>query len=234
MKFSSGIYITGTLALMLAIIGLKAGAVHADEINPGIVSVDDKIEGYTYGEWGAKWWQWVLEIPNKINPLNDVTGERCDDKQEGSVWFLVGLPGDINEANRTCTIPSGKYIHFPIYNGEMTQAELDSPATHAELMKNVILGNKENLLTMTATIDGVPLKNLSHYKTTSPPFNVTLPEDNILGKDAGVTPAAAEGWLITHEPLSKGPHTIEFTYGTERDAANKLIMKEVRYNIQIE
>ncbi len=234
MKLCSPVYITSTFALLLAIIGLTVVAVNADEINPGIASVYDKHYGYTYGEWSAKWWQWVLGIPEDTNPLTEGTGERCAIGQEGPVWFLGGL-WNINEANRTCIIPSGFAIFLPIYNGECTQAEKPSADTHAKRMACVEEGNKENRLQMTATVDGVPLKNLKHYKTISPPWNVTLPENNVFGLPPGNTPGAAIGWFIMLEPLPSGSHTIEFTYTTgPEQVTGSTHIKKVNYNIMIE
>ncbi len=31
--------------------------------NPGVLPVNSKPYGMTYGEWSAKWWQWAYSIP---------------------------------------------------------------------------------------------------------------------------------------------------------------------------
>ena len=46
--------------------------------------------GVTYGEWTAKWWQWLLSIPGPVNPNLDTTGANCAQGQSGPVWFLAG------------------------------------------------------------------------------------------------------------------------------------------------
>ena len=38
---------------------------------------------------GAKWWQWVLEIPKPINPLIDANP--CNVNQHGYFFFLAGV-----------------------------------------------------------------------------------------------------------------------------------------------
>ena len=47
----------------------------------------------TYGEWSARWWQWLMSIPKATNPNLDATGAHCAEAQTGQVWFLAGLFG---------------------------------------------------------------------------------------------------------------------------------------------
>ena len=63
---------------------------------------------------GAKWWKWVLAIPASQNPIFDQTGADCGLGQNGGVWYLAGTTG--GAVTRTCTIPAGKSIFFPIIN----------------------------------------------------------------------------------------------------------------------
>src|SRR4029077_20020533 len=46
--------------------------------------------GVTYGEWTARWWQWLLSIPGPVNTNLDTTGANCAQGQSGPVWFLAG------------------------------------------------------------------------------------------------------------------------------------------------
>ncbi|MGH9975265.1 MAG: hypothetical protein ACRD8Z_05440, partial [Nitrososphaeraceae archaeon] len=57
--------------------------------------------GRSYEDWTAKWWQWLLSIPNSENAAVDTTGEHCGVGQNGSVWFLAGTTGGKNI--RSCT-----------------------------------------------------------------------------------------------------------------------------------
>jgi hypothetical protein len=56
---------------------------------------DSQPYGLSYGEWTAKWWQWVHSIPTGNNPQLDQTGEDCAQAQNqtGPVWFLAGTSG---------------------------------------------------------------------------------------------------------------------------------------------
>src|SRR2546430_5217700 len=61
--------------------------------NPGVVPPDSNEFGNSYGEWSARWWQWLLSIPNSTNPNLDTTGANCAVGQTGQVWFLAGTFG---------------------------------------------------------------------------------------------------------------------------------------------
>jgi hypothetical protein len=77
---------------------------------PTPFSADTVQYNLTYAEWTARWWQWLLSIPEDRNPAADQTGENCDEGQSGPVWFLAGTFGGLNE--RVCTIPAGKSLLF--------------------------------------------------------------------------------------------------------------------------
>src|SRR6266511_6207936 len=72
-------------------------------------------------------------------------------------------------------------------------------------------------VTISASIDGVPLLNLHDYRVQSPIFSVTLPEENIpeLLLDNPVpsgtyAPIVSDGYWLMLTPLSAGAHTIHF------------------------
>jgi hypothetical protein len=61
-----------------------------DNGNTGVYSARSKPYGLSYGEWSARWWQWILSIPTQMNPNLDSTGAHCAEGQSGHVWFLPG------------------------------------------------------------------------------------------------------------------------------------------------
>jgi len=80
-------------------------------------SADDPT--WDLGRLGAEWWQQTISIPTPLNPLLDTRGTSCMIGQRGDVWFLHGaLGGEDNGATveRTCVIPTGKRMFFPIAN----------------------------------------------------------------------------------------------------------------------
>jgi hypothetical protein len=60
-----------------------------NNINPSAFPVDSKPYGLTYGEWTARFWQWLHSIPKPDNPAADTTGKNCAIKQTGPVWFYL-------------------------------------------------------------------------------------------------------------------------------------------------
>jgi hypothetical protein len=152
-----------------------------------VFSADSKPYGLTYGEWTSKWWQWGYSIPKNINPAYDDTGKNCAQKQNGPVWFLAGTYG--HSVTRKCYIPAGKAILFPILNSECSFAEFPKLKTLSELRicaKTI----QDQVTTLDGSVDGVPISNLEKYRIQSPPFNFTLPQNNILGMPANITTQA--------------------------------------------
>src|ERR1700682_1095100 len=45
------------------------------------------------GRSNCVWWEWVLSQPFATNPVLDLTGEQCANRQRGQVWFLAGSFG---------------------------------------------------------------------------------------------------------------------------------------------
>jgi hypothetical protein len=187
---------------------------NANNSQIAVFSADSKPYGLTYGEWTAKWWQWGYSIPKNINPAYDDTGKLCAQKQEGPVWFLAGTYG--HTVNRKCDIPAGKAILFPILNSECSFAEFPKLRTLSELRvcAKII---QDHVTILNASVDGVPIPNLQKYRISSPPFNFTLPQNNILGMPANITTQAiADGNWVFLKPLSPGNHKIVFKGGVQQ------------------
>jgi hypothetical protein len=94
---------------------VPAQLVFADSGDSGLISRDSNAYGNTYGEWSARWIQWLLSIPMAINPAFDNTGANCGQGQAGPVWFLAGTFG--GPVKRACTVPPGKALTGGVFNG---------------------------------------------------------------------------------------------------------------------
>jgi hypothetical protein len=180
--------------------------------------------GRTYGEWAAAWWQYVLSVPSGQNPLFDETGANCAVSQTGHVFFLVGIFNETGTAVRTeCVIPTGVMLFFPIVNTICTNEP--EPFVPAEQLGPCAAGPVETATDLAVEIDGVPVENLESFRAQSPLFALTLPEDNLLGGDAGTCHfdetletcvpylAVADGFYLMLPPLPPGEHTIHI-HGT--------------------
>src|SRR5215471_2688352 len=192
--------------LQAEVVNVSIDNIHSTPLS--VFSSDSKPYNFTYGEWTARWWQWGYSIPKNINPAYDDTGKNCAQKQYGPVWFLAGTYG--HSVERVCTVPAGKAILFPILNSECSFAEFPKLKTLSELpmcAKTI----QDQVTTLMGRIDGVPILHLQEYRIQSPPFNFTLPHNNILGMPANTTTrAVADGNWVFLKPLSPGVHTIVF------------------------
>jgi hypothetical protein len=165
---------------------------------------DSKPFGRTYAEWTARWWVWVLSIAKTENPLVDEDGKSCASNQSEPVWFLAGtLKGP---AERSCVIPADKAILFPVINVEASVAEGDG-TTDEELAARTRF-EMDQITDIRAMISGTNVNKLKQYRIQSPPFNVTLPADNVLGLPAQTTKMMSEGYWLFLKPLEPGKYDL--------------------------
>ena len=163
----------------------------------------------TYGEWTARWWQWLTSIPQEGNPAADETGANCHAGQNGPVWFLAGTFGGLN--TRACSIPAGKSILFPVVNQLCTFIDYPNLRTESELRSCAVAAN-EGVTELMVMIDGQPIseQQLRTYRVQSPLFELTLPEGNILSGQQGSTQGVSDGFWVFLPPLAPGAHEIHF------------------------
>jgi hypothetical protein len=114
-------------------------------------------------------------------------------------------------AERSCTIPSGTALFFPVINAECSTVEPPPffGSNEAELRACV---HAFSFPVLHASIDGVPLANLASYEIDSPLFTFTLPADNVLGIANAPTSgmSVGNGVYLLLAPLSVGEHTLHF------------------------
>src|SRR6476620_11532945 len=198
---------SGRLALIsLLIIGtlvipLNIKFSFAENVNPNVFPTDSKPYSLTYGDWTARFWQWLHSIPKPDSPAADTTGKNCALKQTGPVWFLPGTFGGTNE--RTCTIPAGKAILVSLINVMCSYAE-HHLKTEPDL-RACAKADQDKVTTTSITVDGV---QLNPVRLQSPLFTVTLPPNNALGLKPQTTPAISDGYWVFLQPLPPGSHTI--------------------------
>lgn len=229
MKGSRRAFSVVVLAVLLLV---GAGSdVLAATARPRVLPPRARPFGASYEQWAARWWQWALSIPVDQNPLLDPTGEDCAVGQSGRVWFLAGTFGG-GSATRTCTVPAGKALFFPIVNAVFVATE---PGETEEIAHEVLREHidRVDVGTLAVELNGVPIPNLGSYRAHSPTFSVVFPEDNLFGAPAGFYPiAAADGYWIMLAPLPPGTHTLHFRgvlpNGTLLDVTYTLIVTRGR------
>jgi len=206
------------IAITVVVVGLMtAGTIPGAQADEQIIPVNANAYGNTYGEWSARWWQWLLSIPQNKNPNLDITGANCDQKQAGPVWFLAGAFSSTNgNVTRRCTVPAGKALFFPIVNAIFGAAVGDCEPTAAGVLCNiadlrVTTAAAMDPVTLTASIDNQSLANLGQQRVQSPVLTITLPAGNVVGVNPGTfAPNVSDGYWLMLPPLPAGKHTIHF------------------------
>jgi hypothetical protein len=187
---------------------------------------DENPFGKTWEEWSAEWWKWCLSLPRSQNPITDTTGENGSYNQRDDVWFLAGTFGGF--AERTCEIPTGKAIFFPVSCNETSYAECPNFKTEAELGA-FAKADIDQVKTIMATVDGQRLPNSDLRRVQSPPFEITLPLENVLGVPPGKTKSKSDGYWVFLKPLAPGKHEIHFFSNCSTDA----LLVEARYQLTV-
>ena len=231
------------VAVMMVVVGLMVAAMipvaQADSRHPNlrVLPLDSSPYGNTYGEWSARWWQWALSIPAVTNPVLDETGANCAEGQSGPVWFLAGsFFGGTFE--RACTVPPDKALFFPIVNAAFGAAVFDCEPTQPGVPCNITVlraaaAASMDPVTIAASIDGVPVRNVRDSRVQSPVFSVTLPEGNVVDVPSGTyAPMVSDGYWLMLAPLSAGAHTIHFK-GIITDGVFEGFESEVTYHLTV-
>jgi hypothetical protein len=213
------------LALVLASAALAGGG---NQGNPGILPPQSNPHGQSYGEWGAAWWNWALNLPPDAKVLWAQGPYDASVGQSGSVWFLAGTIGDPTPYVRYCTIPPGKALFFPIWNYICGSAVWDCKPTNPDVDCNLdgllaLAAERVGEVTsLQANIDGVPVQNPWAY-VAELPSALTVVEGGLLnswGVDAGTySPNVTAGFCLMLAPLSVGSHTIHFAAAVKGEPA---------------
>jgi hypothetical protein len=212
-----------------------AASAQADDPMPRIAPIHTKPAGQTYGRWAAEWWQWALGVPAAVNPLTDTTGEHCAQRQVDDVWFLAGS-FSTEPVVRTCEVPAGKSLFFPLINNFFGAFLNDPPEERTEAFVRAEASCTEPAQ-ISVRVDDFEVPKPTRFFTgasgsPSPFFNVQLPPGNLVGDENTVpelllSPSAEQGYYLFVRPLRAGPHTIRWrasgcTPGNSQDITFRL------------
>jgi hypothetical protein len=183
-----------------------------------VFAPDSQPFGLSYGQWSVRWWEWVLSIPTSANPAADNAttgaGVFCGVGQQGPVWNLAGVFSNLSPLpvpTRTCSVPEGRAILFPVINGECSVAE----GTPEAQLRSCAISQLQPVDVLQAELDGVPIGDLDDFVFQTPLFTFWLPQDNVIGVSGGplTTHSVADGFFVMLKPLSVGNHTLHFKGG---------------------
>ena len=189
---------------LLLITTTVAGA--GGNANSGVLPPNSDVQGLTYGDWLARWWQYALTLPASQNPLAGTTGANCAFQRSGNVVLV--LANSSLEVPIQCEVPVGTMLFLvgPERRVLYPRAVAVLRQERGRVARCAMTFVPEDL---EASIDGVEIKNLSDYVVISPLYTFTVPEDNILGAVAGATgESVAYGAHLLLAPLTPGTHTI--------------------------
>jgi len=186
--------------------------------NPGVIPPHAQAYGLSYAEWGAQWWRWAYSFPlAQFPPLQ--SGELdCAAGQSGPVWFLAGTAGQ-GPVTRSCTIPTGKAIFFPIitYLNDYPCPDPNFQPPPGQTLEQFLTEGAQAIIDLVTqlevVVDGRSLNDLFSYRATSQLFTFTA-DPSLVAFDSCVTGtsqyAVTDGYWILLRPLSPGRHTIFF------------------------
>ena len=177
-------------------------AVAADVAVP-LVPPAEKIAGRTQADWSRSWWQWAGSFSMAESPVADTQGNRCHLRQSGDVWFLAGTYGT-RRTIRTCTVPAGKYLFFPLINYVVFPDGSGLTLT-CEMARSYAARSTNDVSSLVLEVDGKIFKDLKvHRQASRECFDLAELDGG------GLAPAAANGYYIMLRPLSPGTHTLNF------------------------
>ena len=165
----------------------------------------------------AQWWQYALSIPTSVNPLIDTTGADCMVGQRDPIWFLAGIfPG--GTATRTCAVPAGEWLFFPVINS----VQINAPGVRGQTdslnvaqLRSLAAPLIDSATNMYVKVDGKSVKNLIRIKSDL--FATTFPVDNIFNNPCGgpgtvpdgiYSPSVDDGYYAILSPLHAGRHML--------------------------
>ena len=182
--------------------------------NPRIVPPNAVYDGLTYGEWMAKFNQWYLSIPASVNPLILGNEKYLSIGQPEHLWFLGNTEPVVE---RHFVVPAGTALFATIFIVEWDNLLCVDPDTNytvdelRALAKSVV----DSFTDIQVEVDGVPVKDVAQYRSTTPVFSVTLSDENF-PQSIGCTdvlpgtygPMVADGYALILPPLPVGEHTV--------------------------
>ena len=174
-------------------------------------SANPKVNGKTIGDWGHAWWQWASNFSSETNPIGQNGDVDCSAGQSGKVWFLAGTFGA--SATRTCSIPRGRALFFPLFNVIFWTPE---DCTFESACRGGAAALIDNLRSWSCTVDGTPcVFSVPVVRAQSDARPLDIPEGSFW-EDFGTTPglrplSVADGYWVMLDPLPPGPHQVTFT-----------------------
>jgi hypothetical protein len=197
---------------------------------------DPRLNGRSYEHWAAAWWKWALEMPKTnsagvVHPLFDSPRFDVSTYQSSEVWFLAGPFG---QTRRSCTIPPGKALFFPLFAVECSNIEA-APfyGATAEAQASMAQFWADKIVDVFCELDGVRLSNLEAYGVQNPQVHIDVPAPWILGTSGGKGTSSGYGYFVFLAPLPPGEHTLRFGGAMELTKGEDPTPADQRWEIDV-
>lgn len=199
---------------------------------------DSRPYGLSNEQHIKNFWKWIISFPKDKNPWNDPTGVNCDNgqsKTNSSVFYLSGNGGGVSV--RSCKVPTGKSLFIPVSPMEISDKE--APKSSVTDLSNIAKKDQDSVTSLYLKIDNKEFnrQDLSKYRTHTGAFDVVFPKNGIFGATEGPSKAVADGYYVMTQPLSKGPHTIQFKSSLICPGTGCLqpnFAQDVKYNLVVQ
>jgi hypothetical protein len=212
------------IAARVVLVALLLSCVPALAGEPSmLVPPGESVAGRSQADWSRAWWQWAGSFESADSPVADRSGEKCHLKQNGPVWFLAGTYGT-RRTTRTCTIPAGRYIFFPLINfAVFPRHPVDLPT--CESVTRAAKRTTEDATALVLSLDGRQPSHLErHRQATAACFDLGALAD----PPQVVFPTAANGYYAMLRPLAPGRYELEF------GGALPSMLQAVTYHLTVE
>jgi hypothetical protein len=185
--------------------------------NAGIIPPNGRYAGLTYGEWLAGLNQWYLSVPAPDNPTLLGNEDNIAVGQPRQLWFLSNT---LPVVDRHFTVPAGKALYATIFGVEWDNFLCVDPDTSytVDQMRDIAKSVVDSFTDIEVEVDGAFLSDVAAYRSTSPVFFSTLPDNNLLqyfgcadALPGTYGPMVADGYAVLLAPPAVGEHTIHIT-----------------------
>jgi hypothetical protein len=187
---------------LFAVFTLACAPLFAQE--DAAMPANQQVAGLSQAQWSRAWWQWAASFEGSESPVADQSGELCDRKQSGPVWFLAGTYGT-HRTSRACRMPRGKFLFFPLINYVVFPRDARSLGCSAVTVEAAAMTDRVSNLIV--DLDGVRIERLASYRqATRECFDLGARGPT----GVPLYPAAANGYYVMLRPLSPGRHVLNF------------------------
>jgi hypothetical protein len=219
---------TSIFLLLYFILFLSVSSADSDII----VDRDISVSGVSQNDYANMWWQWAVSMPASESPVRDRVGVKCGVNQVGPVWFLAGGYGS-SRISRKCSIPSDKYIFFPVINMIYYDRNAKRRSTCRAVKKGSSLNN-QYLTSFKVSVDGKEFLNPVMYRISSKKcFDLIAMKPNVREGES-VFPSATDGYWVMLKPMKVGRHKISFSAKYNRPGGSfGKMAQDINYDITV-